>query len=102
MQDLQPPHRGEIETRVKALLDAGRNPDLSAWLRHADLTAARAALVVSGDLRSAIEQVSKGLNQVGRSAPQDRVRDLTLFAVSEHYFQLRSELGLALPAGARP
>ncbi len=102
MQDLQPPHRGEIEARVKAVLDAGRNPDLSAWLRHADLTAARAALVVSGDLRSAIEQISQGANAVGRSAPQDRVRDLTLFAVSEHYFQLRAELGLALPAGARP
>ena len=102
MQDLQPPHRGEIEARVKAVLDAGRNPDLSAWLRHADLTAARAALVVSGDLRSAIEQVSQGANAVGRSSAQERVRDLTLFAVSEHYFQLRSELGLALPAGARP
>ena len=102
MQDLQPPHRGEIEARVKAVLEAGRNPDLSAWLRHADLTAARAALVVSGDLRSAIEQVSQGLHPVGRCSAKDRVRDLTLFAVSEHYFQLRSELGLALPAGARP
>ena len=102
MQDLQPPHRGEIESRVKAVLEAGRNPDLSAWLRHADLTAARAALVASGDLRSAIEQVSKGVNAVGRANEQDRVRDLTLFAVSEHYFQLRSELGLALPASTRP
>ena len=102
MQDLQPPHRGEIESRVKAVLEAGRNPDLSAWLRHADLTAARAALVVSGDLRSAIEQISQGANAVGRASAQDRVRDLTLFAVSEHYFQLRAELGLALPAGARP
>jgi len=76
----------------QAAEDTLRN-DLARWARAAFLTSIRAGLLLSGDL-----EVSARLGEAAAAAvgidPADVVRDLTSFAVSGAYFELRNALGL--------
>jgi len=76
----------------QAAEDTLRN-DLARWARAAFLTSIRAGLLLSGDL-----EVSARLGEAAAAAvgidPADVVRDLTSFAVSAPYFELRNALGL--------
>jgi tetratricopeptide (TPR) repeat protein len=69
-------------------------PDLARWLAAIELSAARAALVVTGDLDAAVRSVRAETARPGGLAPGERVKDLLAFSVSEDHFATRAALGL--------
>lgn len=86
----------QIQTAVQRLLESGRNPDVSAWLKAVDHTASRVGLLLCGDLRTASNMIKDEAHQIGKASPKDKIRELIVFAISEEYFELREELGLAI------
>jgi hypothetical protein len=70
------------------------------WLRAADLTAARAALVVSGDLRAALRQLRDDPGAHADTA--ERLLDVIWFSVTDVYKTLRARVNVqkapAVPA----
>jgi hypothetical protein len=77
----------------RVLAEIGEDPHALAarWLRGADLTAARAALVASGDLRGALRHVLSGVAG-SQIAPRDAVLDLVWFSVTDEYASVRTRL----------
>lgn len=75
-------------------------PDLGRWLAGLELSAARAALAVTGDLDAAVRGVSAEPSSAGGLAPGERVKDLLAFAVSEDHFAVRAALALDPPQDA--
>jgi tetratricopeptide (TPR) repeat protein len=96
MQGLPEPVVAQLNRSVQALRDAGRNPDVSRWLQHADHSANRVGLLLCGDLRQAIVAVKEEKLEIGRASKKDKVTELIQFSISEPYFRLRRDLGIAL------
>jgi len=87
----------EIAALGRKLVEArGPNVDLARWSAAADLTAARAALVVTGDLETALSVVSSQPAAPSALPSKERMKDLIAFAISEHYFTCRHQLGIAV------
>ena len=95
---LPEPRLVQLRNLVTAFINSGRNPDLSAWLRGVDHTANRVGLLLSGDVQVAADWTKNDMLAIGKEQPAERVRQLLKFSVSEDYFTLRRELGLALTA----
>jgi tetratricopeptide (TPR) repeat protein len=95
---LPEPRLAQLRKLVSAFINSGRNPDLSAWLRGVDHTANRVGLLLSGDVQVAADWTKNDMLAIGKEQPAERVRQLLKFSVSEDYFALRRELGLALTA----
>jgi golgin subfamily B member 1 len=108
------PHDGEVErtrTKLAELVppalstqlqlvakrffdERGEMIDIPAWIAAADLSAARAAFVLSSDLPAAVHVLTAepaGLTPVPLT---DRIKDLLAYSVSEEYFTVRHTLGL--------
>jgi tetratricopeptide (TPR) repeat protein len=107
---LSPEQKAEL-TEVVARLDArGGKLDLLAWIRGIELTAARAGLLLCGDLRTALRLMKEERRSIGELTFEEKRGDLIGFAASEHYGQLRERLGVAIhpavlpvaPPGSRP
>lgn len=84
---------------VQGFLDSQVSPDVGLWLRAANFTAARAGLLLSGDLTRAVEAVHADSAMLGRVEPAECIRDLVLYSVSESYEELRVRLRLGLGMG---
>jgi len=84
-------------TRVVAkLLTSGAALDLKRWVRGVDLTADRVGFVLSHDLETATQIVKASDQSTSSVATEERLKELVLFSVSNHYFQLRRQLGIAV------
>jgi tetratricopeptide (TPR) repeat protein len=70
------------------------------WLRGAELTAARAAMVMTGDLHGAI-RVLAGDDQASYAEPGERMLDLIWFSVTDAFFGVRARV-TDLPIAAQP
>ena len=70
--------------------------DLGKWIAATDLTAARVALVLTGELSAAFRVISSEPVPVSPVPARRRMADLVAFSVSEDYFACRRELGLAI------
>jgi hypothetical protein len=83
----------ELTHRLVAAAGA-EPPDVERWIRAADLSAARAALLMCGDIRAASRVMAA--DPVGTSplSAEQRVHALTVFSVSPAYFACRRHLGL--------
>jgi tetratricopeptide (TPR) repeat protein len=78
-------------------------PDLGRWLAAIELSAARAALALTGDLEAAVRRVRAEPPRPGGLAPGERMKDLMAFAVSDDHFAARAALALdALPDTGPP
>jgi tetratricopeptide (TPR) repeat protein len=88
----------QLRNHVQAFLGAGRNLDLSLWLRAVDHGANRVGLLLCGDLKHAISCIQTEAMPIGKADIKEKVRELVLFSISDQYFQLRRDLGLALQA----
>jgi len=75
-----------------------RDPDaeLGKWLAATDLSAARAALVLTGDLAAAFRTISSEPVPLSPVPIHRRMADLVAFSVSDDYFACRRQLGLAV------
>jgi hypothetical protein len=61
-----------------------------------ELTAARAGLLLSGDLEIAKKIIAAEQQLPGDLTPQEKLKELLVFAVSDAYFRLRAQLGIAI------
>ena len=89
---------------VAALAAAGRTlaetrgdkVDVARWMAATHLSAARAALVLTGDLGAAARVISSEPMPTTPIPIQKRLVDLVAFSVSEDYFACRRQLGLQI------
>jgi hypothetical protein len=68
--------------------------DLPAWIAAADLSAARAAFVLSSDLPSAVKVLGTEPAGLTPLPLADRIKDLVAYSVSDEYFAVRHAMGL--------
>ncbi len=95
-QQLVGPQRDALRSMTQKLLEAAPELDMKAWMAGVDLTADRIGFVLSNDLKIAnavIEASPEDASSVGR---RDRARELLAYSTSEHYFELRKRIGIAL------
>jgi tetratricopeptide (TPR) repeat protein/tRNA A-37 threonylcarbamoyl transferase component Bud32 len=91
------PARDLLASIVTKLLTAGAI-DLKKWVAAVDLSADRAGFVVANDLELCMEMI-KAADEASSAVPQkDRLKELTLYAVSEPYFAVRQKLGINIDA----
>jgi tetratricopeptide (TPR) repeat protein len=90
------PALSELGRCVNGFLASNVSPDVSLWLRGAHLTAARAGLVLCGDLTRAVEGAQWDPHLLGRVDVQDCRRDLVLYFASEACELVRAQLRLGL------
>jgi tetratricopeptide (TPR) repeat protein len=75
-----------------------REPDaeLARWLAATDLSAARVALILTGELSAASRVISSEPVPLSPIPAHRRTGDLIAFSISEDYFACRRQLGLAV------
>ena len=96
LQKLHPNQREQLTSQVAKLLQNGSSIDLKKWNAACDLTADRAGLLLAHDLDVSLTLVKASEDPNAPVSTKDRIRELTLFAASEEYFQLRQKLGIAI------
>ncbi|NUQ78215.1 MAG: hypothetical protein HUU21_32190 [Polyangiaceae bacterium] len=88
------PEVKKLEQAV-ALLDASGKPaDITKWVSGVEHCAARAGLLLSGDLDVAAKTLEA--DPLGMVPPEEKIAGLLGFAVSDAYHALRQELGVAI------
>lgn len=93
---LTPDQRSRLQ-RVIAKLDArGGKLDLLAWIRGVELTATRAGLLLSGDLRTAMRLLKEETRSIGDLTLETKRADLLTFCASEAYSLIRERMGVAI------
>jgi len=83
---------------LEAIPNLGSLPeaDLARYAASVDMTCARVATVLCGDLETAARVVSNEPPTAGAVRARDKVRDLVAFYVSREHFSSREQLGLAV------
>jgi len=89
---LEPVQIDRLRGAFLRFVEEGGRTNLLRWAEATDATAARAGLLLSGDLGAA-EAILK-IEDPGRV--EERMNDLILFAVGERYAKLRRQLGIAI------
>lgn len=94
---VDPTHLAQLRALVEHYVHEHQNSpvDLTQWIGASQLTLNRWALLMSGDLPSALSLLANG-NEQGY-APVSRkqmMQDLVLYSISEHYRQIREAVGL--------
>lgn len=87
--------RETLATFVKRFVEDGAKVNIKRWSRAAELTAGRAALLLTGDLEVAKKVVS-GEKATADLSAADKMKDLLVFSVSPEYSALREALGVAI------
>ncbi len=95
-QHLTGPQQDTLRSHVNRLLSAAPELDLKKWTAAVDLTADRVGFVLANDLEIATALVRASPDEASAVAQKDRLKELTLFSVSESYFALRHKLGIAI------
>jgi tetratricopeptide (TPR) repeat protein len=78
----------------KLMETRGREIDLGKWIAATHLSAARAALALTGDLAAAARVITSEPLPLAALPTQRRLADLVAFSVSDDYFACRGQLGL--------
>lgn len=86
----------QIQKLMRQFLSSGKNPNLSHWLTTVDHTTNRLGLLLCGDLKKAIVCIKNDSISIGKATIKERIRELVLFSISEEYFELRAQMGLAI------
>jgi golgin subfamily B member 1 len=90
-------------TTLARVVEAGRRfdgdaepIDVEKWIAATDLSAARLALALTGELAAAFRVISSEPIPISTIPAHRRMADLVAFSVSDDYFAVRRELGLAI------
>lgn len=94
--------KARLEEVVARLDGRGGTLDLLAWIRSVELTAARAGLLLAGDLRVAMRTIKDEARAIGELTPEAKRGDLLAFAASEAYGLLRERMGVAILPASPP
>jgi tetratricopeptide (TPR) repeat protein len=85
----------QLRELVKRFEQSGGSTDVKQWAGAVELTCYRLGLIMSGDLQVAASMVSREELQVGSMfSPQEKLKELLLYSVSEDYFAVRKALGV--------
>ncbi|MEM1029422.1 MAG: tetratricopeptide repeat protein [Myxococcota bacterium] len=93
---LQAMQREALKVEVNRFLKEGARANIKRWAQAVETTSARTGLLLAGDLEIARRAVAAARQIPGDISPQERIKDLMLFAVSEDHFALRRQLGLQI------
>jgi tetratricopeptide (TPR) repeat protein len=93
---VQPVQLEHLRSVVKKWIEEGAKANIKRWNQAVELTACRAGLVVCGDLDIAKKIIAAEPQLPGDLTPAEKMKELLLFSVSEHYAQLRKALGIAI------
>jgi hypothetical protein len=85
----------DLEKVVARLDERGGKLDLLAWIRHVELTAARAGLLLAGDLRVPLRILKDEERAIGELSAETKRGDLVAFCASDAYGKLRERMGVA-------
>jgi len=85
-----------LRTVVQGFMEAGAKANIKRWSQSVELTACRAGLLLCGDLEIARKIVGAEPQIPGDLPPQDKLKELLIFSVSNQYFALRKALGIAI------
>jgi len=85
-----------LRAAVKQWMTDGSTANIRRWTQAIELTACRAALLVSGDLDIAKRILAAEATLPGDLSPADKMKELLLFTVSDDYFALRQALGITI------
>ncbi len=96
---IQPAQLEGLRQVVKQFLAAGAKANVKRWNQAVELTACRAGLLLCGDLEIAKKIIAQEGQTPGGLTPQDKIKDLLVFAVSVEYCALRKVLGVAIQTG---
>ena len=93
---LQPMQREQLKVIVNRFIKEGARANIKRWAQAVETTAARAGLLVAGDLEVAKKIIASQPQIPGDLSPQDRIKELMMFSVSDNYFALRAQLGIQI------
>jgi tetratricopeptide (TPR) repeat protein len=91
-------HQRDVLTSVVTKLLGAGAIDLKRWVGGVDLTADRAALILTNDLEIAIEMIRASDEGSAAIVHRERIKELILFATSEEFFSIRRKLGVNIDA----
>ncbi|MFU8806619.1 MAG: hypothetical protein ACNA8W_22615, partial [Bradymonadaceae bacterium] len=86
----------QVQKAMKQYLAKGENPNLSQWVTSCEHTAIRMGLLLSGDIHTAANCIKNDTMPLGKAGVKEKIREMVLFSISNEYFQLREDLGLAI------
>jgi hypothetical protein len=93
---MQPVQLEGLRMVVKRFIDEGAKANIKRWNQAVELSACRAGLIVSGDLEIAKKIIGAEPQMPGDLSAADKMKELLLYFVSEHYTQVRKALGLTI------
>jgi hypothetical protein len=96
-KNLHPTWTSKLTQVVDQYLRRGLRFDVARWGAGVDATARRAGLVLTGDLETAIRNISSEPAFTAVADYSTKRRDLILYSISEEHFSLREELGMKIP-----
>ncbi len=94
--------RNDLRRAVWELEVRGGKFSMSAWTRNVELMAARAGLLLSGNLATAMAIVSNETRAIAALPLEVKRRDLVAFCVSDEHAALRARFAVAAPGSVRP
>jgi tetratricopeptide (TPR) repeat protein len=86
---------------VRIFMDQGGAVNIKKWFQAVELTSARAGFLLSGDLEVAKKMLALEPGLPGDLAPNEKLKDVVLFSISETYFRLREALGITFQSAAQ-
>ena len=92
--------KAAIENAVERLDARGGKLDLLSWIRHVELTASRAGLLLAGDLRVPMRLMKEESRAIGELSSETKRGDLLAFCASDEYGKLRERMGVAIHSSA--
>lgn len=95
-QHLPGPQQDQLRSHVNRLLQAAPELDLKKWTAAVDLTADRVGFILANDLEIASALLRASPDEASAVPQKDRLKELTLYSVSESYLTLRHKLGIAI------
>ncbi len=93
---MQPIQRDGLRLVVQKFIEDGAKVDLKRWMQSIEITACRAGLLLCADLEIAKKIVAAEPQLPVDHTPQEKLKELIVFSVSEQYFTLRKALGIAV------
>jgi hypothetical protein len=86
-----------LQGYVQAFVSKTADVNLKRWARSVDYTGDRAGLLLCGDVAVALRVLKDQLSD--KRLLSERLRELTLFTVSDEHYKLRAHLGTGLEVG---
>ena len=93
---MPPAALARLAEATRGLAADGEPIDIERWIAAADLSAARLALALTGELAAAFRVISSEPIPLSTIPAHRRMADLVAFSVSDDYFSVRRQLGLAI------